>query len=42
VQYSTGAYQRAAELAVSDDRDRYRFLEGALNSAEMAIQNAGD
>lgn len=42
VQYSTGAYQRAAELAVSDDRDRYKFLEGALNSAEMAIQNAGD
>ena len=42
VQYSTGAYQRAAELAVSDDRDRYKFLQGALNSTEMAIQNAGD
>ena len=42
VQYSTGAYQKAAELAVSNEEDRLKFLQGALNSAEMAIKNAGD
>lgn len=42
LQYSEGAYQKAAELAVSDDKDRFKFLEGAMNSAQMAIENAGD
>lgn len=42
VQYSTGAYQRAAELAVSNPQERFRFLENALESAELSIQNAGE
>lgn len=42
LQYSEGAYQKAAELAVSDEKDRFKFLEGAMNSAQMAIENAGD
>ena len=42
LQYSEGMYQKAAELAVSDEKDRLKFLESAMNSAEMTIKNAGD
>jgi hypothetical protein len=42
VQYNEGSYKKAAELVEAEESYKMAFLESALNSARMAIQNAGD
>lgn len=42
VQYSTGAYERAAALAEADVPNKLQFLSDALNSAQNVLSNAAD
>ena len=42
VQFSTGAYDQAAELARANDQDKSRYLQGALNDASMILQNSAE
>ena len=41
VQYSTGAYEKAAALAEAGQAQKYSFLSDALEDAEAALQVAG-
>lgn len=42
VQYSTGAYDKAAQLADASDTEKSRFLQSGLNDAGTILQNLAD
>jgi len=39
VQYSTGSYDKAADLANANDDQKSAFLQGGLNDASTVLQN---
>lgn len=42
VQYSSGAYEKAGELANAQDAKKSQYLQGALNYAGTILQNLGE
>ena len=42
VSYSTGAYDKAAQLANADNTEKSKFLQGALNDSGTILENLAD